>query len=418
MSIYTEEVARQRGELIFKYQSRLDELAGEGRAATSDEAVEMDAWEADIKRLDEERDRAARVEALRAMSDELRGVVSPNVEEARAERRDPSDREVLQKLWNGEIMLARFGPPEGDHRDLTDRVRSIEKRALQSAGGSAIETSFYDQLMVYERTWVPMLNIARLVDLPTGAPRVFPRLTADVATSGTVTAEAGGITEADATISAITLTAYGYKAISLWSWELDQDNVIGLEEAIGDSLARQLSITSIGAHLTTGTGTVQPWGIVSRAGNGGTAGGTSTGSATDTFFSPSDLIDLKFTLAKPYRDRGSWVVSTTAFAKMRKFKDSNKQFIFQASLVAGEPDVFDGRPIYENPAMAAVASATKSVVFGDMNRYVVKRVTPVRLQPSDDYKFSTDQRALKLVERIDADLVDTAAANYLVSSNT
>lgn len=417
MSIYAQEVARQRGELIFKYQSRLDELASEGRAATSDEAIEMDAWESDITRLEAEVTRANRVDSLRSLSDELRGAIAPTVEAAREERREPTDRELLKQLFDGERVSALFGRKD-ETRDLASRVRAIETRALQSAGGSAIETSFYDELMVYERTWVPMLQIGRLVDLPTGAPKVFPRLTADVNTSGTVTAEAGGITEADATISAVTLTAFGYKAISLWSWELDQDNVIELEQAIGDSLARQLAITAIGAHLTTGTGTLQPWGLVTRAGNGGTAGGTATGSSTDTFFSPSDLIDLKFTLAKPYRDRGSWVVSTTAFAKMRKFKDSNKQFLFAAALINGEPDVFDGRPIYENPAMAAVASATKSVVFGDMNRFVIKRVMPVRLQLSDDYKYSSDQRALKLVERVDSDLVDTAAASYLVSANT
>jgi len=418
MSTYLEEMARQRGELIERYQARIDALADEGRAATSDEAVELDAWEADIARLGDEVSRARRMDALRAMADEVRGEVAPRIERAREERRDPTDHELLLALYSGEVRTARFGAPPDDPRDLDSRVRDIERRALQSQGGSAVETSFYDQLMVYERTWVPMLAIGRLVDQPTGAPMVFPRLTADVNTAGTVTAEAAGITEADATISSVTLNAFGYKAISLWSWELDQDNVIGLEEAIGDSLARQLAITAIGAHLTTGTGTTQPWGIVTRSGNGGTAGGTATGSPTDTFFSPSDLIDLKFTLAKGYRDAGSWVVSTTAFAKMRKFKDSNKQFLFQASLTAGAPDSFDGRPIYENPAMAAVASASKSVVFGDMNRYVIKRVTPVRLQPSDDYKYSTDQRALKLVERIDADLVDTAGSNYLVSANT
>ena len=140
-------------------------------------------------------------------------------------------------------------------------------------------------------------------------------------------------------------------------------------------------------------------------------------SRLDTFFGPIDLIDLKFTRAAPYRDRGTFIAATTAISKMRKFRDSNKQFLFQASLVAGTPDTFDGNPVVENPAMAAVASATKSVAFGDMGRFFVKRVTPVRMQLSDEYKFSTDQRALKVVERVDSDLLDTIAVAYLVSAD-
>ena len=40
---------------------------------------------------------------------------------------------------------------------------------------------------------------------------------------------------------------------------------------------------------------------------------------------------------------------------------------------------------------------------------------PLRVEVSDEYKFSTDQRAIKVVERTDGDLVDTASVAYLVS---
>ena len=37
---------------------------------------------------------------------------------------------------------------------------------------------------------------------------------------------------------------------------------------------------------------------------------------------------------------------------------------------------------------------------------------------STDYKFSTDQIALRTTTRIDSDLIDTIAVKYLVSANT
>ena len=67
--------------------------------------------------------------------------------------------------------------------------------------------------------------------------------------------------------------------------------------------------------------------------------------------------------------------------------------------------------------MAAVASASKSIAFGDFKKYFVQRVTPMRVELSKDYKFNTDQLALKTVERVDGDLVDTAAVAFLVSAN-
>ena len=66
--------------------------------------------------------------------------------------------------------------------------------------------------------------------------------------------------------------------------------------------------------------------------------------------------------------------------------------------------------------MAAVASATKSVAYGDFSRYFVRK-TPTRVDMSQDYKFSTDQLALRTVERVDGDLIDTVSVAYLVSAN-
>ena len=413
---YLDMLVEKRQQAWHEQKSILDRAVEESRDITPEEQAivartdeAMDRYDAEVRRAKARMDAAEKLDTFR---DEM----SPSIQSARDERRDATDAELLAQLFSGERRFVDFSGPGVGYR-YGDHIRDLELRALQSAGGSAVQTSFYDALMIYERTDIPMFATSTVIEAPSGAPLTFPRLTADPSTSGTITAEAGGITEADPTISSVNLGAFKYPAATIWSWELDQDNVIGLEDVIARSLARQLRITNIGGHLATGTGTVQPWGIVARAGNGGTASGTTSNTSLDTFFGPADLIDLKFTLAAGYRARGAFMVATTAFAKMRKFRDSNKQFLFQPSLAAGMPDTFDGDPVYENPSLAAVASATKSVLYGDLSRYFIKRVSPVRIQVSDDYKFSTDQRAIKVVERVDGDLIDTAAVNYLVSAN-
>jgi HK97 family phage major capsid protein len=74
--------------------------------------------------------------------------------------------------------------------------------------------------------------------------------------------------------------------------------------------------------------------------------------------------------------------------------------------------------VYENPAMATVGSASKSVAFGDFSRYIVRRVSPMRIEISRDAYYATDEVGIKTVERVDADLVDLAAVKVLVSAAT
>lgn len=294
----------------------------------------------------------------------------------------------------------------------------LESRALQSQGGSAIPTTFVDRVAVYARQMSPMLDpdVVRLIDRPDGSPLTAPRWTADQASGGTVTAEAAGITELDGTISAAALTFHKFGIMSKYSAELAEDNVIGLEDLIARGAARELSI-DIGALLTTGSGTGQPGGFITLGTNGGTATGTAGNTSLDTFFGPADLIDLMHQVPSSIRTTGVFQASTTAMAKIRKFRDSNKQFIYQPAIAAGMPDTLFGRPIYENPAMDAVASASKSVAFGDFSQYYVAR-TPLRVDVSKEYAYGTDQLALRVLWRVAGTLVDTTAVKYLVSSNT
>ena len=73
-------------------------------------------------------------------------MTSPPVSKrAREARRDPTDREML-----GEMI-------RGERRGFESRERP-EFRALQSEGGSAVPTTFAEQVSVYARTLNPTLG--------------------------------------------------------------------------------------------------------------------------------------------------------------------------------------------------------------------------------------------------------------------
>jgi HK97 family phage major capsid protein len=385
----------------------LDTIAAEGRDITAEEREQVERMDADYDRYSAEEKRVTDRVALVSATDGLRAALAPRVETARAERRDPTEGDLVRRLMRHEIRSIIGVPDEN----------SAEYRALATSTDT-IDQSFYDVVTVYSRTLNPMLDgsVVTVLNTARGESLYVPRLTVDTAFGGTVTAQAAGIQEADATFGSVVLGAFKYGVTQLYSNELANDASIDLTTLIAESAARDLAI-DIGVHLTTGTDTTQPNGIVTAAANGGTASGTASGTSLDTFVSAADLIDLMYTRAAPDRMRGAFMASSTGMAKMRKMRSSTGEFLWDTSLVTGAPPTFNGRPVYENPGMAAVASATKSFLFGDLKRYFVRRL-PLRVDISTDYKFNTDQVALRTIERIDGDLIDTAAVAYLVSANT
>lgn len=377
-----------------------------GDEVSPEDRERYERLDAEYEMLTTRADDLDRLAQRTASVDRLRDAIAPTVEPARSERREPTEGELIRGLFNG------------SYRGIVGAPDRPEFRALATSTDT-IDQSFYDTVTVYERTLTPFFDpgVFTVIESARGENLTVPRITADPSHGGTVTAQAAGVNELDTTFSSVTLTAFKYGITQLYSSELAQDTSVDLTTLIAESATRELMI-DIGAHLTTGTDTTQPNGIVTAAQNGGTAGGTASGSAFDTFFAPADLLTLKYSREAPYRIRGSWLAATTAVRKMRSARATTGQFLWDMSLVAGAPPTFDGNPVYENPAMVAVASATKSVMFGDLKRYFVRRAGGVRVDVSTDYKFATDQVALRTIMRVDGDLIDAAAAAYLVSANT
>jgi HK97 family phage major capsid protein len=388
-------------------QDIMDLAAGEARDLSPEETEQRDRAFEDVTRLKAEIDKVKNFEDLRSAGDAFRAAAAPVIE--RATGTPATDANLFRAMFSG-------GGGYDSH--LSGRLAggdpTLALRALQSAGGSAVETSFADFVTVYERTFTPMLrpDVVTILNRTDGSPLVLPRLTADPAAGGTVTAEAGGITELDPTISQVTLNPYKYGITNLWSAELGQDNTIGLEDLIARSTGRELGL-DIGADLTTADGSNKPNGVINAAANGGTASGT--GTTYGQHFGPTDLVRLFYSLAAPYRTVGSWMANSTSLAAIRNARATDGQHIWQASLAVGAPETILGRPVYENPAMAS-GSAAKAIAFGDFSRYVVAKVSPTRVESSIHYKFNTDQIALRTIERVDGDLVDTIAVAYLVNA--
>ena len=408
MSVYVDRLITLRMEAVDRQRALMAQAETEKRDLSPEELANVDATDKAITDYGESIAHFQEMDARALAADTVRDTAGKLIRTDRqSSRKDPTDAEIIMAIASGgEVRGREYNKGAGGYL--------FEERSLApdttNMVGATISQSFYDQVQVYQRTLNPTYDLATVIKTRTGAPIVIPRLTADQTTytPGYGTA----ITPSDPTISSITLNAYGYKSLTLWAQELDEDEAINLEQLIARTAGRDIGIQA-GSAFTLGSGTGEPKGFITACTNGGTAAGT-------PFLNGDDLMSLFYSLAQPYRlsPGAAWQVSNSALQKMRKAKDTVGQYLWVPSLLVGTPDMFLGKPVRENPAMSAVASASKSVAFGDFSAYIIREVNGFRVDRSTDYAFNTDQVALKTVWRVDGNLPDALAIKYLVSYNS
>jgi HK97 family phage major capsid protein len=268
-------------------------------------------------------------------------------------------------------------------------------------------SDFATRVAVYQRTMSPWARIASIITADNGRPLTFTFSSADPTTY--TPGEGTAITPADPTLGTAIATPVSYKHLGYVSAEAEEDEVVGLMGVISKQAGRALGLAA-GAAFTTS--------ILALATNGGTATGIGgTGTAAGTFLGADDWITLKYGRAEGYRLVGSYIASNGAIQKAKKWKDANGQYLLQPAIGAGSPDTFDGNPVFEDPGLAAVASASKSLLFGDASEVIVKQM-PLRVAVSTEFAFNLDNVTIKSVLRAGATLPDAAALAYIVSKDS
>lgn len=81
--------------------------------------------------------------------------------------------------------------------------------------------------------------------------------------------------------------------------------------------------------------------------------------SVDTFF------DMVYSLRARYRANAIWMSSKLVIASLRKYKATDGQYLWQQSLIAGQPDSFLGYAVAEAEDMPAVAANAFPLAFGD-----------------------------------------------------
>jgi HK97 family phage major capsid protein len=376
MSDFIKSQAEVRNNLVAQMREVLDFAQGEARGLSAEELTKIERLEADIAQRDASIETAKRVEERSAQATEAAASFTPSTSASQ------SDADILRAIARGEVRGHEF---------------ARESRTLVPSANT-VGQSFFDTVFGVARLVGPMLTVSQVLNTQTGENLVIPTTTA-YSSAGSVAA-GSAISESAPTFSSITLGAEKYGALVQIANELSSDAGFNIDTYIAEQLG-----TSLGVQANT----VLTNKLVAAAGSVVT-GGTAVAGA----FTYEDLITLVYGIADGARVLPglAFQMSKSGLAAARKLKDGAGNYIWLDNAVNGQPAQLLGYPVFENPAIPAVATGAKSVLFGHQPSFVTRVAGGIRVDQSNDYAFNEDVVTYRGLIRLDGGLTHATHIGY------
>lgn len=191
----------------------------------------------------------------------------------------------------------------------------------------------------------------------------------------TNTAEFGTLTFAPSELYA---NAYASQGV-LDDAEIDLEAWIAGE--IETEFARQEGLAFVSGNAAT-----QPKGLLTFVAGGanaaahplGAIGTVNSGAAAAV--TADGIIDLIYELPSQFEANARFIMNKKTMKAIRKLKDSNGDYLWQPSLIAGQPSTLAGYAITEVADMPDLAASSKSIAFGDFKQgYLIVDRTGTRI---------------------------------------
>ena len=368
MSEFVKRQQELKANLVMQIRSVIDGAESESRGLDAAELDKINRIEADIDSASRSIEVAGKTEE-RASEVALAARGFEVVEEASAGSAD-----IFRAMARGEVRGHHFA--------------ANETRALV-ASVNTVPVSFLDKVFELAKLVGPYLETSEVFTRDSGADLRIPVMSG-YSTAAEVT-EGSAISESNATYTSILLAPTKQAFISQLSNELVMDAGFDIEA----NLAEQAGI-AIGTRANALIHTA----VTAVAGSGVTAG-------TSTAITADELIELAFSVDGMARmlPGAGFMVNTATLGAIRKLKDGNGAYILD--VVAGGPSTILGMPVYENPAVADIATGAKAVLFGHWPSVKVA-TTGLEVATSADAYFANDVTGYRFVYRIGAGVANGA----------
>ena len=416
------ELREKRAKLVHDARTFFDQITNDTPEAEA-KALEtkFDEIMAEADKLTAEIERLERLEAQERSLEEV-----PPSEQRRSGREDrvsdPDETEETREDLTPDAVFrqaVRYGGAslDAEQREVFAGMRANvtpEMRAqaagTDAAGGFTVPEGFVAEIVRSMAAFGPMLDpgVTRVINTTSGNDLPWPT-TDDTANKGVLLAENTQAAEQDVVFGNKILEAFMYTSrIIRVSLQLLQDSAFDMNSLLRDLFGERIGRIA-NEHLTVGTGTGQPNGIVTAA----TAGITT---ASGTAIASDELFDVMHSVDPAYRESPNfrWMFNDATFLVIRKLKDGDGNYLWQLGDVRSEaPNTLLGKPYTINQDMASIALSSVPIIVGDFNKYVVRRVLDFTLLRLVERYADFLQVGFIAFNRIDGELLDTSAVKRL-----
>ena len=389
------ELREKRAKLWDSAKAFLDSRRNEQGLLSAEDTATYEKMEADVVSLGKE---IERLERQAVMDLELARPTSAAITHRPGQSQEPektgrASSEYKAAFWKAMKNKSSF------------EVQNALQVGTDSEGGYLVPDEF-------ERTLVEALQeenlfrqLATIITTSSG-DRKIPV----VASKGTASwvDEEGTIPESDDAFGQVSIGAYKLATMIKVSEELLSDSVFNLERYIAKEFGRRIGAKEEEAFFV-GDGTGKPTGIFHSTGGAGVGVTAASASA----ISIDEIMDLFYSLKSPYRKNAAFVTNDATIKAIRKLKDGNGQYLWQPSVTAGQPDSLLNRPLKTSAYVPVIASAAKTIAFGDFSYYWVADRQGRSFQRLNELFAVTGQVGFKATQRVDGKLILAEAVKVL-----
>jgi HK97 family phage major capsid protein len=291
-----------------------------------------------------------------------------------------------------------------------------------TGGGYLIPSGFADTLESAMKWFGGIEGTVKIITTETGQPIPFPSEN-DTTNKGRILGINTQATETDLVFGQpITLNAYNASSDAILVPEaLIQDSYFDLDTYIATALGIRLG-RNLNYYATVGTGSSQPTGIVVAATAAGNVTTFSTGGTTAITY--ANLVDIEHSVDPAYRNNSTWMFSDAVLKTLKKLVDGNNRPLWQPGLTSSfregagvdtiKPLVLD-HSYAINQDVSVPAANAYSIVFGDLSKFIVRKVGGIRMYRLMERYRDYDQTGYLAFMRYDSNLLDAGTLPVAVA---
>ena len=371
----------RRAQLVTEARTLVDLVDTEKRDMSAEEQLQYDKILDDVEKLSTEISREQRILEVEAniTKDVNFDSLKPN-----ANSDGGGDKEFRKKAFSKYLKSGM------NSLDAAEK-RALEAKTDASGGYTVPDEQFVAQLLKDVDDIVIIRQLATKFTLVKAASLGIPSLEADPADADWTTELLTGNEDSTMEFGKREFTPNPFAKRIKISKALINKSALPIEDIVRQRIAYKFGITEEKAYMT-GNGTGKPLGLFVASADGIPSTRDVSEDNTSTAITFNGLQNAKYNQKQQYLVNSDWLFHRDALKMVAKIKDEDGRYMWQQSVIVGQPDMLLGRPFYMSEYAPNTFTASQYVgILGDFKFYWIVDALDMQIQVLFELYAETNQ---------------------------